>query len=100
MADYEYKLLTQDEQDEITASFLIAQERDLFCHQLNKERFTEMLKSLPEGDWKKRIKTLSDDTDKRIIEVDSLIKATKLPSTERLNAALQRVKAKEATLKP
>lgn len=92
-----YQLLTQDEQDEIIAEYIKAQERELFCHELNLQRFEQMLPALPEGEWKQRIKQLHTETIARISEVESIMKATvkQAPPTERLQAAMERVKAKE-----
>jgi hypothetical protein len=107
--DYKYKvedkdlggamafiLLSQDEQDEIHAAFLASQERDLFCHQINAERYAEMLKTLPAGTFRTRIEGLKQDTLSRIDEVTRIIDASAalLPSVEKLIAAKERVDTK------
>ena len=89
----DYKILTQEEQDDITASFLASQERDEFCHQTNLARYKAMLKSLPEGKWKQQVASLHDETVERLAEVQSIIAATELPPAERLTAAKNRIKA-------
>ena len=93
-----YKILTQDEQDEIIVSFLHAQERDEFCHQLNLARFDQMLSSLPEGKYKERITQLRNETNERLNEVTSIIAATQaqIPPKERVDAATARIAAKKA----
>lgn len=95
MADY--LLLSEEEQDDIMATFLMSQERDHFCHQINLDRYDKMLQDLDEGDWKKRVTQLRKETVSRLDEVNSIIKATReaLPKKERLEAAKLRVKAAE-----
>jgi len=44
-----YEILTQEEQDEIVVSYLHSQERDEYCHEINLNRFNEMLATLPAG---------------------------------------------------
>jgi len=92
----DYQFLSQEEQDEIIVEYLKAQERDHFCHRINLERFDAMLQSLPEGEFKNHIVNLREETAKRLIEVNSIIGATKrqLPPQERLDAAKARLAAK------
>ncbi len=47
-----YTVLTQDEQDDILIQFMQAQERDHFAHTINEARYTQMLKTLPDGAFK------------------------------------------------
>jgi ferritin-like metal-binding protein YciE len=91
--NYEYQLLTQEEQDEIIAAFLKAQERDLFTHRLNLQRFEAMLPSLPAGEFKQRIQQLRNETIDRIAEVEAIIEKTlpQAPPIERMKAAIARV---------
>lgn len=98
MGDYTYKLLADDEKDEIMAAFIHSQERDLFCHTLSLQRYNSMVESLPEGQWKDRIKHLRQEVTSRLAEVESIIAATtpQLPSSERLAAAKERLAAKAA----
>jgi hypothetical protein len=91
--DYQYQLLTQDERDEIIATYLKAQERDLFTHRLNLQRFEAMLPTLPPGEFKDRIQQLRNETIARIGEVEAIIEKTlpQAPPVERMRAAVERV---------
>jgi ferritin-like metal-binding protein YciE len=91
--NYQYQLLTQEEQDEIIATFLKAQERDLFTHRLNLQRFEAMLPSLPAGEFKQRIQQLRNETIDRIAEVEAIIEKTlpQAPPVERMQEAIARV---------
>jgi hypothetical protein len=92
-----YNVLSQDEQDEIIVAFMQAQERDLFCHQLNLERYNRMLETLADGEFKSHITKLRDETAKRLAEVQAIIAATEcqLPPQERIEAAKTRIASKE-----
>lgn len=96
----EYQVLSQDEQDDIVVSFMLSQEKDKFCLELNSARFDEMLKGLEEGDWRTRVVQLHADATKRLAEVDSIIKATlpTLPPSGRVEATILRLKAKETRI--
>jgi 3-methyladenine DNA glycosylase/8-oxoguanine DNA glycosylase len=91
--NYQYRLLTQEEQDEIIAAYLKAQERDLFTHKLNLQRFEAMLPSLPAGEFKDQIQRLRNETIARIGEVEAIIEKTlpQAPPVERMQAAIARV---------
>ncbi|KKM64549.1 hypothetical protein LCGC14_1500320 [marine sediment metagenome] len=93
-----YQVLTQDEQDDIKVSFLLSQERDKYCHELNLERYAAMLEALEDGEWKTRVTKLHDETAGRLAEVDSIIAATlpQMPASERIEAAKLRLKAAAA----
>ena len=93
MQDYKYQILSQSEQDDIIVSYFLGQERDKFCHEINKERYELMLKTAGEGDWKDQIKGLLSQEVIRIKQVDSLISATQsqLPSKERIKASIARI---------
>lgn len=95
----EYKLLTEDERDEMIANTLLAQERDHFSHASNIERYTAMLEDLPEGPFRDRVAGLLQETRSRIAEVESIIAKTEpqLPPRARLDAAAARVLAREET---
>lgn len=96
--DYQYQLLTQDEQDEIVATFLKAQERDLFTHKLNLQRFEAMLPSLPAGEFKDQIRRLRNETIARIGEVEAIIEKTlpQAPPVARMQAAIARAEQRAA----
>ncbi|MDD5510518.1 MAG: hypothetical protein PHI12_06905 [Dehalococcoidales bacterium] len=92
-----YQVLSQDEQDDIIASFMLSQERDKFCHELNLARYEAMLEVLPEGEWKQRVASLRNETQKRLGEVNDIIAASlvSMPSSERVEASKQRMVSKE-----
>lgn len=92
------KIVTTDDEDDILISFLDSQERDQYCHEINLQRFTSMILSLPEGDMKKRYTALKAETQSRLDEVNAIIAATtsQLPSTARQAAAISRLLAKKA----
>lgn len=96
--DYQYQLLTQDEQDEIIATYLKAQERDLFTHKLNLQRFEAMLASLPAGEFKDQIQRLRNETIARIGEVEAIIEKTlpQAPPVARMQAAIARAEQRAA----
>lgn len=100
MENTNYKTLTQDEMDDIIVSFLHQQELELFCHSINLERYTNMIKdeNLPEGNFKDNLKKLKKELETRITEVKGIVENTKsqLPSEERIKASLIRIeKAKK-----
>lgn len=92
-----YKVLTEEERDDIVVEFLLAQERDAYTHSVNIARFDTMLESLPDGAWKTRIQNLRDEAGQRLEEVSSIITATEdqLPPVVRLNAAKSRLSEKQ-----
>jgi Flp pilus assembly CpaF family ATPase len=98
----QYVLLTEDERDDVVVEFYAAQERDLFCHRLNRNRYAAMLATLKESDFRDRVVKLAAETDARIKEVEAIIAATlsQLPSGERLQAAADRIVAKRAAPLP
>lgn len=92
----DYKILTQDERDDTTVAFLHAQERDHYCHAINKARFEAMLPTLANGQFKDRIVKLLADTNDRLAEVEMIIAHTTstLPPQQRIDAAQARIAAK------
>lgn len=93
-----YKLLTDDDQDDILANTLLAQERDHFCHALNVQRYTELVKVLPEGDYKQRITHLIGTEQAALANVEATLTETskQLPAdATRVTAAATRMKARE-----
>ena len=93
----EYKILSNDEKNCIIVEFLLAQERDHYCHTVNKERYEKILSddSLEEGEFKSRIRKLKKDIDKRIAEVEMIIMHTlsQLPSPGEMAATIKKIKA-------
>lgn len=92
-----YKTITQDEKDEILTGTLMSQERDLYIHNINKERYESMLQNLPAGEFKARIERLLAETNMRIVEINSILAALtpQLPSDEKINQAVSRIQDKE-----
>lgn len=102
MGDYTYQVLTQDEQDDILTEFLHVQEQDLFCHNLNRERYENILadKDLEAGAFKNRITDLYNTTLDRINEVTTIINSSlkQLPPADRLAASISRLQTKKLTM--
>jgi hypothetical protein len=71
----EYKILSQEEKDRIVVEFMLAQERDHFCHTINKERYENILADplLKAGTFKANIEKLKADTESRLVEVEKII---------------------------
>lgn len=106
-----YVVLTPDEQDEIIVQTLKAQEHDHFCHTMNVQRYTDILTSFPavpdaeatlplrEGDpfhvrIAKLLRTEQAALDQVTVIVDKT--ARQLPSQARIDAARQRLTARES----
>ena len=92
------EVLSEDEKEDIIVTFMLNQERDKYCHELNKARYEAMLKKLSDGDWKNRVAKLYEETLRRLEEVNSIIEATKpqLPPRARILAARERLARKES----
>lgn len=86
--EYQYIALSQDERDKIVLDFYLAQERDHFCHSINKQRYEAMLPDLPEGDFKLKVEKNLQDTNDRISEVSVILDKTRpqLPTQEKIDA--------------
>jgi hypothetical protein len=94
-----FKLLKQEEQDEMLAETLLAQERDLYMHEINKERFLGIINSLPaENSFRQKLEREIPVIDSRIEEVSSIIDALEpqLPDNQRLTDAMTRIEARRA----
>lgn len=91
----EYKTITEEEKDDIIVSFLHQQEIDHLCHSINKERYEKIIsdKSIPEGEFKDRIKQLKTEIELRMFEVEKIMEHTKgqLPSVDRIESAVKRI---------
>jgi hypothetical protein len=98
----EYQVLTQDEIDDIEVNFLLAQERDHYCHTSSLARLKTMLSTLPDGEIRKHYQQLHDDTTSRLVEVSAIITASsaKIPTKERMNASIARIRAAAAAAAP
>ncbi|MBA7541718.1 hypothetical protein ES705_34034 [subsurface metagenome] len=88
-----YQVLSQENQDDIIVSFMLSQERDKYCLELNLERYTVMLKTLGAGKWRDQVVKLQAESTSRLAEVDSIIEASKaqMPPPGRLAATEQRL---------
>ncbi len=95
-------IVDDDEQDDLLAETLLAQETDLVTHRMNLVRFDTML-SNGIANGRPYIVMLSLQTLDRIATVTATIEALtpQLPSAGRLTAAVARVKARrDASLNP
>ena len=90
-----YRVLSQDKCDDTVVAFYHEQENTHYCHMLNKERYEAILRQkFLSGDFHQRIATLLGETKQRLEEVEVILMATKLqlPSEERIEASLVRLK--------
>ena len=98
----DYKVLDQTEKDRIIVEFMLAQERDHYCHTINKERYDKILAdpNLQEGDFKERVKQLRAETVLRINEVEHIINHTiaQMPDAESIETVKGVLKEKEALM--
>ena len=94
----EYKALSQKEKNKIVVEFLLAQERDHFCHTINLDRYNGILAdpTLGEGEFKAKILELKRDTETRIAEVERIIANTvgQLPSQPEIDAIIAEIDEK------
>ncbi len=89
-----YKILRQTDMDDIVVSFLLSQERDQYCHEINLARFDSMLNAMSANHpFKSQIQKLRDDTASRLDEVKRIITATEaqLPTGAAMTDAKTRV---------
>lgn len=93
-----FLILTKEEQDEILVDYMRAQERDLFSHQINMQRFETILAMQIEEGWREKVKGLRDEAASCMSEVQGIIDATalQLPSQTRIDVALAAIKVREA----
>jgi hypothetical protein len=99
MANYTYKFMTQDEQDDLLVQMMASQERDLHSHTTNLDRFKAIMDQLAaDSPLRAKYQMLIDQTTSRIEEVSAIIAATEptLPPQARIDAAKMRLKAKGA----
>ena len=92
-----YQVLSQGDQDDITVSFMLSQEQEKYCLELNLQRYEKMLRTLEAGTWRVQIEKLQTDSTSRLAEVNSIVEATKaqMPSAERISAAVARLQASQ-----
>lgn len=93
----DYEVLSQDDQDEVIVAFMLAQERDHYCHEINRERYGQILLTLSAGKFHDRVSELLAETNERLVEVSAIIVATKsqMPPADRVSMSMERLKSKE-----
>jgi len=89
--------ITAEEKEDMLIQTLKAQEMDLYIHNLNKERYQDMLPNLPEGPFKVRIEGEINTIDSRLVEVNAVITALdkQIPVGTDVAVVMARLKAKE-----
>lgn len=90
-----YKVLSEEEQDNIIVAFYLEQERDHYCHTISLARYDAMLPDIPDGsELKEQIKELRGQTLQRIDAVERYMAAAERqlpPTQERITAAKNRL---------
>ena len=90
--------ITPEEKEDMLIQTLKGQEMDLYIHNLNKERFQDMITTLPVGNAF-RIKLESEILviDSRLVEVNAVITALdkQMPEGTDVAVVLARLKSKE-----
>ena len=91
-----------DEQDDMLASTLLTQERAIYTHRVNLERYEAILASGITGESRANMAALMLQTLDRIDDVTRIIEAltSQLPSQVRLDLAIARIKAREEAARP
>ena len=94
---YEYKYLSLDERDDMLVATMQAQERDLFMHTINLERF-EAIIAAEASPFTTRIAEEIPILKSRIAEVSVIIAALEpqMPPKARADMSAARLKAREA----
>jgi len=94
---YTFKTLTVAEQEEMLVNTLKAQEMDLYLHTLNKERFEDMVLTLPEESLKAKLQIEITVIASRLVEVETTIESLEkqMPVGIDIPAVLVRLKEKE-----
>jgi hypothetical protein len=94
----EYKIITQDEQDEHLVNFLRAQETDHYLHQINIDRYEQIIadETITDQNFKSRIAALIVTERAALAQVAKIIEHTadQVPTKERIDAAVSRLTAK------
>ena len=76
-AKHEFQFTSTVEQTLTLVEFLAAQERDLYCHQFNLQRYDAMLADASiNGAFRSKIEQLRAETVERIAEVSAIIRHT------------------------
>ena len=95
---YEYRHLSLDERDEMLVATMQAQERDLFMHTVNLERFEAIIAAAGTASpFTERIAGEIPVLRSRIVEVTAIIAALEpqMPPQARAAAAASRLKARQ-----
>jgi hypothetical protein len=72
-----YRAFTNERtQLKVLVEFLEAQERDHYVHIKNKDRYTNLLVTAPEGAYKIRLQRLLADVNEKIEQVEAVINVT------------------------
>jgi len=90
--------ITAEEKEEMLIQTLRSQEMDLYLHNLNKERYQDIVASLPaDNAFRIRLESEILVIDSRLVEVNSTITALdkQIPTKTDVVAVLARLKAKE-----
>jgi hypothetical protein len=93
-----YIVLNEDEKNEILINTLLAQERDHFCYERNVERYTNLIPTLPEGEYKDKISALLITEQKALENTEATLAHTQaqLPSDANVLAeAIDKYKTKQ-----
>ena len=101
---YQYRHLSLDERDDMLVATMQAQERDLFTHTINLERFEAIAAAGAASPFTTRIAAEIPVVRSRIAEVSAIIAALEpqMPPKARADTAAARLKAREAaaTMRP
>ena len=100
---YEYKHLSLNERDDMLVATMVAQERDLFMHIVNLERFEAIIAAAGTASpFTTRIAEEIPVVRSRIAEVSAIIAALEpqMPPPLRADAAAARLKARETATRP
>ena len=95
--------ITPEEKEDMLIQTLRGQEMDLYIHNLNKERFQDIVASLPEdNEFRKKLESEILVIDSRLAEVNAVITALDKQLPEGINVAvvMARLKAKEEAVTP
>ena len=90
--------ITAEEKEDMLIQTLRAQEMDLYLHNLNKERYQDIVASLPaDNAFRIRLESEILVIDSRLVEVNTTITALdkQIPARTDVVAVLARLKAKE-----
>jgi len=95
--------ITPEEKEDMLIQTLRGQEMDLYIHNLNKERFQDIVDSLPaDNEFRKKLESEILVIDSRLAEVTSVITALdkQLPKGIDVPVVMARLKAKEEAVTP